>query len=204
MDIFSSPPLRKSGFSRLASFLAIGMLSGMCALPAVASCPFGLEVSFEPSDVLAGCNKNHQGKPYSSAQIAQLQAIADQCHLKGSDAIFLARSLYFRIDPDAAYDDAALCSIEPELLLAPAQPPFTAEVFPNPARDWAVVNSGWPEAESALLTVYNSLGVPVLQAELPLFDGQGEVDLSQLPSGWYSLLLQAEGERKVARLVIAR
>ena len=203
MVIFSSPP-RKSGFSRLASFLAIAMLSGMYAMPAIAGCPFDLEVSFEPSDVLAGCNKNHQGKPYSSAQIAQLQAIADQCHLKGSDAIFLARSLYFRINPDAAYDDAALCSIEPELLRAPAQPTRMAEVFPNPARDWAVINSGWEKAESAHLTVYNALGVPVLEAELPLFDGRGEADFSQLPNGWYSLLLQAGGDRKIARLVIAR
>jgi hypothetical protein len=57
MAIFSSPPPRKSGFSRLASFLDIAMLSGMYALPAIASCPFGLEVSFEPSDVLAGYYK---------------------------------------------------------------------------------------------------------------------------------------------------
>lgn len=102
------------------------------------------------------------------------------------------------------YDDEALCTAAPELRGLPSGTTMPMEVFPNPARGRAVVNSGWAEAESARLTVYNSLGVPVLQTELPLFGGQGEVDLSQLPSGWYSLLLQAEGERKVARLVIAR
>ena len=94
-----------------------------------------------------------------------------------------------------------------DLLTSTAAPPAQEDgllLYPNPAQDVARLSwqgSAPAEAEAVLR---NATGREVLRATLRLSAGQAELSLRGLPAGWYSLFVEAVGERRIARLVVAR
>ncbi|MBE2208516.1 MAG: T9SS type A sorting domain-containing protein [Saprospiraceae bacterium] len=138
-------------------------------------------------------------------QTEDLLAIAEQCPLKGGEAVLLARSLYYALNPNHLYADDSLCTPpQAQLRLRPGGAIPTAMLYPSPAQDRVTVLTGWMESDEATVTIYNAPGAPVWQSRIPLHGGRCEIQTQQLPNGYYTLRLQAGAEQKIARLVIQR
>jgi hypothetical protein len=77
-------------------------------------------------------------------------------------------------------------------------------LYPNPAQDVARLSwQGIAPAEGQAV-LRDAAGREVLRAPLRLSAGEAELSVQGLPAGWYSLFVEARGERRVARLVVAR
>ncbi len=77
-------------------------------------------------------------------------------------------------------------------------------LYPNPAQDVARLSwQGIAPAEGQAV-LRDAAGREVLRAPLRLSAGEAELSVRGLPAGWYSLFVEARGERRVARLVVAR
>jgi hypothetical protein len=78
-------------------------------------------------------------------------------------------------------------------------------LYPNPAQDVARLSwQGIAPAAEGQAVLRDAAGREVLRAPLRLSAGQAELSVQGLPAGWYSLFVEAGGERRVARLVVAR
>ena len=76
-------------------------------------------------------------------------------------------------------------------------------VYPNPAKDVARLSWQGSAPAKAEAVLRDATGREVLRVPLRLSAGQAELSLRGLPAGWYSLFVEAAGERRVARLVVA-
>ncbi len=79
----------------------------------------------------------------------------------------------------------------------------TLEVYPNPTADKLYLQTDWPAATPVIATLLDSQG-RVMKREMIVLGGNTPVlDLADLPSGTYQLLLQtAQGQRIAAKSVV--
>ena len=75
------------------------------------------------------------------------------------------------------------------------------KLAPNPATN--LVRVGHPKAEAGdNIIIFNAAGVPVKQVALPVHSTQTEVNVSDLPSGSYQVVLTGKSKKMVQRLVV--
>lgn len=69
--------------------------------------------------------------------------------------------------------------------------------YPNPTSDRLYIKS--EDAENAMLKIYNFMGVMVMQIQstFPL-----DVDVSDIPMGVYTMVIESENSVKIIRQVI--
>lgn len=127
----------------------------------------------------------------SSSDITTLQAIASYCPLEAGDAVYWARSLFMRIDPQARFDDRTLCAVTPPSprLFAPSASDMEIGIYPNPSS--AVLNLVTDNSELDLTTrqyaVVDHLG-RILPTPIAASSAERIVfDLRELPPGIYYL-----------------
>jgi hypothetical protein len=80
----------------------------------------------------------------------------------------------------------------------------SVELYPNPAQDQSVLRFEVPAAGQVSVEIFNALGQLVSSVEqqlLPAGAHQTQLDVSNLESGMYNVVLQFEGERVISKLV---
>ncbi len=77
-------------------------------------------------------------------------------------------------------------------------------LYPNPAQDVAQLSWQGSAPDKAEAVLCDATGREMLRVPLRLSTGHAELSLRGLPAGWYSVLVESEGERRVARLVVVR
>jgi hypothetical protein len=77
-------------------------------------------------------------------------------------------------------------------------------IFPNPAKESAVINLNSSKATSGSLSVFNALGEVVLQKDLSLIEGKNKIELNteNLKSGVYFVSLTNSGNSISKKLII--
>ncbi len=82
---------------------------------------------------------------------------------------------------------------------------LSISISPNPATTWTVIDFTLPnKATSATLTLTNTLGVVVLNANLNGYSGQKVLDLRNLPNGVYVLTTRCGELTQTGKLIIAK
>jgi hypothetical protein len=76
----------------------------------------------------------------------------------------------------------------------------TVQIYPNPASDWAVVQ--WAAGPSAQVSVLDAQGQTVLTQISS--NERIVLNVSQLPAGWYTVLVQTAGHIGRGRLVLVK
>jgi len=133
---------------------------------------------------------------FSSQQLDDLEAIAEQCPLEGGNAVFRARAMLALHKGPAVYDDSLNCEAVSELRIpkpeniAPAFIHHPVKVWPNPAGD--VLHIQVSGEENAWAILYNSTGQPVLKTHLAKGEATQKVNVQAIPVGLYWVQIRSE------------
>lgn len=133
---------------------------------------------------------------FSSQQLDDLEAIADQCPLEGGNAVFRARAMLALLGASAVYDDSLNCEAVSEFhvpnpeIVAAAFTHQPVKVWPNPAGDVLYVRA--PGEENAVAILYNSTGQPVLKTHLAKGEATHKINVQAIPVGLYWVQIRSE------------
>ncbi|MBK9275196.1 MAG: right-handed parallel beta-helix repeat-containing protein [Flavobacteriales bacterium] len=106
---------------------------------------------------------------FTATQANDLFAIANQCPMRGGNAVFKARSLYWLINDDYDFDDPLLCQPHGIIVKDMAvQPVNGMTVVPNPASDEVTLILNRPLVELGVFEVYDAIGAQVMQQIMPM------------------------------------
>jgi len=86
----------------------------------------------------------------------------------------------------------------------PVIPEKSISVFPNPAKEYIIVQFEEPSLENVELVLTNSVGQKVLSVNLPAETLSEKVDLNHLPSGIYVLELSEKTKTSTRKVIISR
>jgi hypothetical protein len=126
-----------------------------------------------------------------------LLQIAERCPLIDGDAVYHARALYARFDPDRIFDNGLYCQPTQQSFRAqlPVEESTQLRLFPNPAENYVLVQADQSiEVES--VRVFNATGQQQEVETLAGEDFQLFLGTERLPSGVYFVqlrLVNAEG-----------
>jgi hypothetical protein len=106
---------------------------------------------------------------FTTTQSDDLFAIANQCPMRGGNAVFKARSLCWLIDDSYDFDDQLLCLQHGIIVKSLIQQPLNGvAVVPNPASDEATLVLEHELEEPGTFVVYDALGAEVMQQAIPI------------------------------------
>jgi hypothetical protein len=137
---------------------------------------------------------------FSPEQISNLEDIAYQCPLSGGKAVYQARSIYSIINPQASYNDKALC-LEEGLLYRQGTTHVeenkdlepSIHLYPNPATDqvhltWEGLDAGMGE-----LWIWDNMGRLKQRQTIDLSQRKGlDIVTESLSEGIYHLQLHCK------------
>jgi hypothetical protein len=167
-----------------------------------------LEVLFPDSTFTVPTMK----KGYTSGQIADLIAIAEECPSEYGMAVYMARAMLSTLDT-VPYQYAHECE---EVYLPPSERRGEEEdeggiteedngfrVYPNPANDLLIIRGVLSESEKATFELQTVTGSRLKTVRLK--DGKTQIDVSDLPSGLYIYrILVNEQTKTTGKQVIIR
>ncbi|MBK7938397.1 MAG: T9SS type A sorting domain-containing protein [Lewinellaceae bacterium] len=132
----------------------------------------------------------------SSTDLATLESIAEQCPLKGGDAVYEARAIISHFE-GIEYDDRDLCGTQNRQSRREKSPINNQIiVFPNPASDQ--INWTDPGGRVATIKVLNTLG----QLSVEITNTKPPVGIVNLPQGFYVVqLFSADNTLLVAQKI---
>lgn len=109
-------------------------------------------------------------------------------------------NFYYRlkqVDFDGNYDYSSIINLKiGNQLLG------TVQLYPNPSTDYIFLEIPKIEKENALdLMIVNQAGQTVFQQSLPYFSDVEQIDISQLPTGFYFLKMQMGKEKSVLKFL---
>jgi hypothetical protein len=128
-------------------------------------------------------------------QISQVLTVAIQCPFTGGPSVYRARSLYFLADPEADWDDDAICisnGVQPRM----AKVDTRYSLFPNPTTGKVSLKYHIESDEKAMLNVYTTLGVLISSTVLDTDNHQVEVDLSSFKPALYHYKIIVNDQQK--------
>ncbi|MBL7774868.1 MAG: T9SS type A sorting domain-containing protein [Saprospiraceae bacterium] len=130
---------------------------------------------------------------FSTQDSITLASIAASCPLSDGEPVLWARALLaFVQEHPEVYDDEATCSaLEQISALHAAAKTGRLRVYPNPAKDYLMVEFSKPDAEGATFLLFNSLGQLKKIVALPNDGEKVQCSLSDLPPGIYWYLVPA-------------
>ncbi|MBL7982139.1 MAG: hypothetical protein JNL52_10070, partial [Flavobacteriales bacterium] len=143
---------------------------------------------------------------FTVQQTDNLFEVANQCPLLGGDAVFMARALYYLIDPEQEFDDPALC-LQQGLITKNLKegPNERLSIVPNPTNGKATLVLSTPLVYGGQLFMYGAMGSEIFNKRLPSDQLRIELDLSGLASGVYHFRVRsALGDEGDGRLIISR
>ncbi|MEM1322247.1 MAG: T9SS type A sorting domain-containing protein [Bacteroidota bacterium] len=144
---------------------------------------------------------------FSTAQVATLEDIANQCPWSGGDAVFYARSLLAG-EGLVHYDDELLCD-DSQPRVGALEPAELAEggmvAYPNPAQRLLTLELVQPVAEPQQLMVSNSLGQVVYETRISASQKQIHLDISRWQNGLYlCTLIDKEGQSFTEKIQVLK
>ncbi|NUQ16671.1 MAG: hypothetical protein HUU33_15270 [Flavobacteriales bacterium] len=105
---------------------------------------------------------------FTSGQASALFDIASQCPMRGGNAVFKARSLYWLIDDSVDFDDAALCLPYGIVVKALAEyEPSGVTVIPNPAKDEAMLVLATQLDGAGVFVLFDAIGAEIMRYRIP-------------------------------------
>ena len=141
---------------------------------------------------------------YESNGTKRFFGTANQCPLEGGDAVYQARAM---LDTNLVYDDVQLCSSSSEPLVKPPleEGSIVFHLYPNPARDYLLIELEKELETKGTLQVFNAIGLEVVRQTLAEGQVSYPVFLSDIPAGIYRMVLIAPGQnRSIKSFVIAK
>jgi len=147
------------------------------------------------------------GNVPSSAQLDELEEIANECPYLGGQAVYEARSLLnLFLNSDIHYGDSCTSPTTDRSVQLPEhayQPFVNAKVYPNPASTTVTIETIVPKGQSGRITFYSMLGDNVLSKDLK--NNLTSCDISQLKDGMYFYKIEITGQvASIGKLVITR
>jgi type IX secretion system substrate protein len=150
-----------------------------------------------------------KGIPLNNTQTNLLTDIAFQCPYEGGTAVFDARALLDGLTNDV-FDDEVLCATggQQGLMLPPMGNTTSlpgVQVYPNPAKGQLTIQLDQALETSLEVRLLNLYGQTMTSAQLPEQVRTQVLDLPEMPSGIYWLVIYSgDGQKEVKRVVINR
>ncbi len=126
-------------------------------------------------------------------------------YAEGNPGVAKVRYIFFDINDltDTAYVDVEY-HVQASTAINDIQTSFSADVYPNPANDYATINYSAPPASYGYLAIFNVIGVEVKRIPLNKNKGQVRVDTYNLSSGVYFCNFILDGKmKKTTKLVVS-
>jgi hypothetical protein len=148
-----------------------------------------------------------------SAEMAALQAIAEQCPYEGGNAVYRARAFLTVLTQQyVSYNDSLLCvplellrvRSDKEMLLQTAKDDTGLRIFPNPAQTEINITWNVPAETPGMLMMYDVFGRQVQQQVLAAGANAHTLNIGDLPEGLYFFRLRFLGWDAIRKIVISR
>ena len=131
-----------------------------------------------------------------------LLSIAYQCPYAGGEAVYQARAM---LSEDLVYDDSILCNGGSQQLIrqnSETPPSFTA--YPNPGKDYVVVELEQEANTDGILSLSDLLGRVMQMQVIAYGDQQTFLMLDAVPAGLYNLTVELDGQRSTQLFSIVK
>lgn len=130
---------------------------------------------------------------YSESMKTILYNIAVMCPYEGGPAVYLARSMYFSVQPDLVYNDKYNCAQLGYLRRGPIEQEISESinsfVVPNPSRSNARLSYNLPEKTEGICKIYNSTGQIVQQLVLSSTAVSAEINIDNFRNSIYHYII---------------
>ena len=154
-------------------------------------------------DVAAGLRERSASHLTASEQTT-LESIAQQCPLSGGWPVFKARALLYAVTgQEGNYTNA--CAPQQALFQAPSTNVSSSEhirLYPNPARNEAMVQWDAPLENAGRLLLYDTYGRLLQRQPIQAGTSSYLLPLHEIEAGLYILHLSLDGEETSLKLIV--
>jgi Secretion system C-terminal sorting domain len=155
---------------------------------------------------------NGEDSLFSEQNRIALKAIADDCPYTAGVAVYLARGIFARINPNLHWHNYAQCTqfvglnktgenpLQQELNMTrknvntPAVNAYVISAYPNPASSEVTLSSVHQIPSGSVITIFNAEGRLLKRIEIPSLASEIKLDVSTLTSGFYTFKLSAQNQ----------
>ena len=126
----------------------------------------------------------------------ELLTISSQCPYEGGPGVYLARSLYYNVDPKKVYSDIYNCAQIGFYRVKPQKNDFisTPEVIPNPVHSTAKLVYSLPQDQEGVCKIINNSGIEVMSLGLKPNSEITEFNIEKLKPSVYHFIIFVKGE----------